>query len=335
VAAPDASSLAARARGQARRLKAALGRLRRHAAYAEAGQGLDRVGLLGPLSDRPDDWAPFLRFAPPGHFYSPIPRLSELDARASTVFDRSRRSLPGIALDEERQRQLFIELTAIAADWAFPELPDPEWRYFSGEGNFAYCLGDALVLHAMLRKLQPKRLVEIGSGFSSCMTLDTNERFLDSSVELTFIEPYPELLYRLLGDRRGAVEVVEQPVQDVDLSRFEDLDAGDILFIDSTHVAKVGSDVNHLVANVLPRVPSGVFIHIHDVFWPFEYPEPWVREGRAWSELYVVRAFLQYNHDFEIVFFNDWFGEFERDLIAARFPRMLDAPGGALWLRRC
>ena len=307
---------------------------RRHHEAAAVRDRVVELGLAGPLSEHPEDWAPFLRWAPPGHFYSPIPLLSEIDRRHDAIFGREMRSLPGIDLNEDGQRAMFESLAKVLVDWDFPEEADPKWRYFSGRGNFAYCLGDAMVLHGMLRHFQPRRLIEIGSGFSSCMTLDTNEHFLDNSVSLTFIEPYPELLYRLIGDRRGAATVHEKPVQDVDDSVFAALEAGDVLFIDSTHVAKAGSDVNHLFIHVLPLLKPGVIIHIHDVFWPFEYPEDWVREGRVWSELYLLRSFLQFNQDFEVLLFNDWFALFERALVHEQLPKMLGAPGGALWLRR-
>ncbi len=115
---------------------------------------------------------------------------------------------------------------------------------------------------------------------------------------------------------------------------FSALQAGDVLFIDSTHVLKTGSDVAWLYGDLLPALNEGVYVHIHDMFYPFEYPREWVLEGRAWSEVYVVRAFLAFNTDFEIVLFNDWLGTFHRDRIAAELPLMLANSGGALWLKR-
>ena len=130
---------------------------------------------------------------------------------------------------------------------------------------------DAIFLHAMLRHLRPRRLIEIGSGYSSAVTLDTNEHFLGGSLECSFVEPYPELLLGLMkpGDHER-VRVIPQRLQDVPLELFDELGADDVLFVDSTHVAKAMSDVNRLFFEILPRLKPGTFVHIHDVFYPFD-----------------------------------------------------------------
>src|SRR6185295_14291779 len=118
------------------------------------------------------------------------------------------------------------------------------------------------------------------------------------------IEPYPDLVKRLLRpDDFDRVQFIRSLVQDVPLKIFDVLEANDILFIDSSHVCKVGSDVYHELFRILPRLRPGVIIHFHDIFWPFEYPEDWLREGRAWNELYLMRAFLQHNEAYEILLF--------------------------------
>lgn len=307
----------------------------RHRILVHAHTEIERHGLSHALSSDLTGVAPFLRFAQPGHFYSPIPDLRDVDKDAGRIFDRSLRTIPGVDMREEAQLELFSELADTLTTWSFPDEADGEHRYFSGPGNFAYNIGDGMILHAMLRRVGPKRFVEIGSGFSSCVTLDTNERFLDGSMDITFVEPYPELLYSLIRPQeRHRVRVLETRLQNVPDEVFSALEAGDVLFIDSTHVARVGSDVLDVFGRVLPLLAKGVIVHFHDVFWPFEYPESWVREGRAWTELYVLRSFLQFNHEFEIMLFNDYLAAVHRDLIATRLPRMLENPGGAMWLRR-
>ncbi len=99
--------------------------------------------------------------------------------------------------------------------------------------------------------------------------------------------------------------LIEQRLQDVPLSEFQDLRENDVLFVDSTHVAKLGSDVLRIFFEILPGLAPGVYVHVHDIFWPFEYPEPWIAEGRAWTETYLLRAFLQFNSAFRIVLFSD------------------------------
>ena len=126
----------------------------------------------------------------------------------------------------------------------------------------------------MLRYLRPKKIIEIGSGFSSCLMLDINEIFMGNRAKCTFIEPYPELLLTLLKDTdEPQIEIIPSRLQEVDPDIFSTLSASDILFIDSTDVSKVDSDVNHIFFGILPLLQSGVYIHFHDIFYPFVYPK--------------------------------------------------------------
>ena len=179
-------------------------------------------------------------------------------------------------------------------------------------------------------------MIEIGSGFSSAVALDVNDLFLDGAMELTFIEPFPdERLLRLAGEAELGARLIRKPLQDVDPALFARARAtNDVLFVDSTHVARAGSDVNHLVFEVLPSLRAGVLVHVHDVFYPFEYPAAWVRDGRAWNEAYLLRAFLQYNEAFEIVLFNTYLEQARPEWFAEHMPLCLKNPGGSIWLRR-
>jgi hypothetical protein len=96
----------------------------------------------------------------------------------------------------------------------------------------------------------------------------------------------------------------------------------------------VGSDVNYLVFEVLPRVQPGVLVHIHDIYWPFEYPAEWVLEGRSWNEGYLLRAFLQYNEAFDILLFNNYLGHRHGDFMREVMPLFMKNDGGSLWLQR-
>jgi hypothetical protein len=178
-------------------------------------------------------------------------------------------------------------------------------------------------------------MIEIGSGWSSACALDTIERYLDNKTTVTFIEPFPTLLRSLIGETRNECTIHETRVQNVDLAIFDELKSGDILFIDSTHVLNTGSDVHFELFDVLQRVREGVYVHIHDIFWPFEYPEQWVvEENRSWNEVYALRAFLMNNDSWDIVFFNDYFAKIEEDTIQSTCPSFLKKGGGSLWLRR-
>ncbi len=186
-----------------------------------------------------------------------------------------------------------------------------------------------------MRHLRPRRIIEVGSGYSSCVILDTNELYFEGKIECTFIDPYPRLLRSLL--KRGDADrcpVIARNLQDVDLAAFAPLEAGDILFIDSSHVAKVNSDVNYVFAHILPSLARGVVVHFHDIFYPFEYPKVWVYRGIAWNEAYVLRAFLQYNSAFEILLFNSFLWQFHEHRVVWAMPLCANNPGASLWLRK-
>ena len=269
----------------------------------------------------------FLTWVPPGHFYSPVPDLSEVERAADRIFARADR-LSGLDLHELDQLALFDRISRLARE---APLPGEARGYF--EENDNYGIGDALVLQSMLRLLRPKRYIEVGSGWTTALAVDTNDSWLGGSMKITAIDPHSELL-RSIGVPPGSVEIIEQPVQDVTPEVFAELAENDVLFIDCSHVVKVGSDAHHILTRVLPQLAEGVHVHIHDMFWPFEYLRHWIEEGRAWNELYLVHAFLLFNEVFEIELFNSWLADQHRDVIERELLPMLENPGGALWLRR-
>lgn len=266
----------------------------------------------------------------PGHFYSPIPSLGEVRRRDAALYGPPPRLLPGIELNEDVQLALFTALARHYPDQPFGAEARTNLRYRFVNDYFSY--GEGLVFHTLLRHVRPRRLIEIGSGFSSALALDTSELFLDHSVEMIFVDPHAERLHSLLKPSDRGVEIIESPVQDIDPRLFDRLVAGDILFIDSSHVSKVGSDVNYLFLEILPRLRDGVLIHIHDIYYPFEYPREWVFQGRAWNEAYLVRAFLQCNARFSILLFNAFLATFHQPILATHMPLSLLSPGSSLWL---
>lgn len=270
-------------------------------------------------------------WVPPGHFYSPHPDQREISRRADKVFDTT--PPRGIDVHEEFQLELLDEIAAFADDMPFPAEASDAYRYYFN--NPAYSWSDAIILHTMLRRLQPQRIVEVGSGYSSAMTLDTIEGWLPEGVEFTCIDPYADLLRSLMhtGDE-SRVDIVESVAQDVSLDRFTSLEAGDVLFIDSTHVVKAASDVNFLFFEVLPVLNDGVWIHVHDIFYPFEYPLAWLHEGRAWQEIYLLRAFLMFNQRFRVRWFQQYMWARHRELLEAKTPDMANNPGGNIWLQK-
>jgi hypothetical protein len=281
---------------------------------------------------RPPIGKVILRYSP-GHFYSPIPDLRDIQERDEELFSTHPDALPGIDLRAQEQLALVRDLARFYDEQPFRRKKSKKRRYYFDNPYFSY--GDALMLYGMLRHLRPNRLIEVGSGFSSAATLDTNERFLDGELHCTFIEPYPQRLNRLLrGDDHERHQVIEQPVQSVDLSVFDRLGKGDVLFIDSTHVSRIGSDVHRLYFDVVPRLRPGVVVHIHDVFYPFQYPREWVYSGRFWTEAYLLRALLMDNPNLRIMLWNSYLAEKHPQTVGSLLPLWRRNMGGSLWLER-
>jgi predicted O-methyltransferase YrrM len=271
---------------------------------------------------------PFLDWVPAGHFYSPVPGPDDV-ARAKHRLDVAGPTLPGIAISPESVVAPFRERAALVRDWDGGAAGGRRYG-----PNDAFGIGDASMLRATILLARPRRIVEVGSGWSSACTLDTlDDAGLDTTV--TFIEPYPELLLERLSEADvQRAEIRAEPLQDVPTEVFSSLVAGDILFIDSSHVFKPGSDVDDYFARILPAVQPGVHVHIHDIFWPFEVPAAWLDEGRSWNEAHALRNFLCDNPAWEITAFNDYMLWFHPDLIDEALPQMMDNAGGSIWLRR-
>ncbi len=212
--------------------------------------------LAIPVHRAQGGYVEYRQHVPPGHFYSPIADLKEVDQFAAQVFDRDRRSLPAIDLREKDQLALAETLASY-----YPELPFTQSKKRACAITMAtilYCHSDAIFLYAMMRHFRPKRIVEAGSGFSSAVMLDTNDLFFDGALKLEFIEPYPDRLYSLLTrkDRANAVIHVKK-LQEMPVDYFRQLEAGDILFIDSSHVTRVAGEVNYYMFEILPALRPG------------------------------------------------------------------------------
>lgn len=270
-----------------------------------------------------------------GHYYSLYPDIDNIIAKSHEVFNLNKDVLD-INLNEEQQLYILKQMVSLYSTI-------PQWKDMTVElgstalrhryGNLSLSAADAIGLHCMLRILKPKKMIEVGSGFTSAVTLDTNEFYLDNNIELTFIEPYSTLLKSILKDT-DKICLIEKGLQDVPLDVFEKLESGDILFIDSTHVSKIDSDVNYLFFEIFPRLKGGVYIHLHDIFYPFEYPKEWIYNGMIWNELYLLRAFLQNNNNYSIVFFQNMMEQKHMDVFQEKWPMDIPIHGGSIWLKK-
>lgn len=276
---------------------------------------------------------------PPGHYHSTIPSLEEVKQNDKRIFENEK--LAGINLSEAAQLQLLKKLkeyySGLHYEFDETKAEGAHLRYQTRNAWYRY--SDAIFLHCMMMHYRPKRIIEIGSGHSSAVMLDTNEFSLNNSIDFTFIEPFPEnrLLKILRPTDYAQIKILKNFTQDVDTDLFSSLGENDFLFIDSTHVSKVGSDVNYIFFEILPVIKPGVIIHFHDIFYPFEMPRHWVYEKKwFWNENYMLRAFLMDNPFYEILLFNTMMQKKHRDWFAKEMPKCLigEKDTGSIWLRK-
>jgi predicted O-methyltransferase YrrM len=258
----------------------------------------------------------------PVHFYQPIPDTQSLP---ETLWSQPSR-LPGIDMNDSMQLDLLRnQFSKFREEYEkFPAEPPPgQKRPFRGV--------DALVAYCMVRHFEPRLIIEIGSGFSSLVL--GQAALKNRSSDLISIDPFPP---EFLREGVPALQsLVEAKVQDLDVEFFSQLVTGDILFIDSSHTVKIGGDVNYLFLEVLPRLNPGVIVHVHDIFFPFDYRRDWVMdEFRFWTEQYLLQAFLSYNSQFEVLMANRFLSYNYRNDLETAFPSLPALEGGSFWMRR-
>jgi hypothetical protein len=293
----------------------------------------DLAENLSPLKDLLNAKEPSLNndLYPPGHFYSAVFSIEELKLRKEKIWKGTDNPhVSGIDMNAEGQLELVNSLSKYYDEMPFGR--ESEGLRYHFENDF-YSYTDGIILYSMMRHFQPKKIIEVGSGHTSALMLDTKERF-NMNTELMFIEPFPDRLYSLLreSDKRQC-QVNVCPVQEADPSLFAALQPNDILFIDSSHVFKTGSDLHYLFFEVFPVLQTGVVLHFHDIFFPFEYPQKWIFEGRNWNENYFLRAFLTNNNAFKILVFAHFLHLHHR-YIFKDMPLCYKNGGGNLWLQK-
>jgi len=272
---------------------------------------------------------------PPGHYYSPVVDPETVKAYVERAYLLTPQEISGIHLSVDEMGRFWQQILPLVRTTPFVDERTPTYRYYYNNGNFAY--GDAITLRAIIGHYRPKLAIEIGSGFSSACMLDAADQFELSDFHLVCIEPDPVRLKSLLRrEDWKRVQLLQLPVQEIPVEQFSALDAGDILFIDSTHVLKTGSDVHYELFSILPSLKAGVLIHFHDMPFPFEYPREWVfTDNKSWNEIYAVRAFMMYNNNFRVLFWCSMLARLNRQLIASTFPLVLKNQGGSIWFEKC
>lgn len=299
------------------------------------------IGITGPLLKLLARWRPHMPMAlkmadrydisvRSNHYYEPTfhPRglRKKLDAE---------RALPGLDLNETLQLQTIASMTFSDELRQIPmeSTRDDEFGY----NNIAFASGDAELLYDFVRLLKPRRILEVGSGRSTLIaTLARKANLRDDPAyrcDHVCIEPFEAPWLESTG-----VTVLRQKVENVDIGLVRELEANDILFVDSTHVIRPQGDVLHEIFEMYPAVKSGVYIHVHDIFTPRDYPEEWIcKERRLWDEQYILEAFLSFNREFEVVAALNWLHHNHSDKLANACPILAQQPDrepGSFWFRR-
>jgi hypothetical protein len=265
-------------------------------------------------------------------FYSPVPDLSELPADIWT----RRSALEGIAFDTEAQLRFVLDnLSGYLSEF------DPAFETGTRYGRFrlrngAYEEVDCELLYGMVRFLRPRRVIELGSGYSSFVLAHASEvnREAGNTCDYRLFDPYPRSFIE--EGIPGLTTYSAAKAQDVPLAVFEALEENDILFVDTTHTVKIGSDVNRIVLDLLPRLTPGVVVHFHDIFLPWEYHRSWIEGEWKWNEQYLIQAFLSMNPSYEVLVSSHALVREHWSEIRGLVPTLREASApSAFWIRSC
>lgn len=272
----------------------------------------------------------------PNHFYSPIP-----DTRSFDEHFWSRQSdLVGVTINGEQQQSLLTTFSSLYRD-EYEQFPRSKTRtpheYYVNNGAFESVDGE--LLYCMIRHAKPRRIVEIGSGNSTYLMAQAiranTQTDLAYACELVAIEPYPNRV--LQAGFPGLTRLIPQRVQDVPLEEFCNLGESDILFIDSSHILSIGSDVQYEFLEILPRLKPGVLVHVHDIFLPAPYrKETIVRDYRFFNEQSILQAFLAFNDAFSVLWAGSYMHLRHPDLLEQHigtYDRLRCWPG-SFWMKR-
>ena len=205
--------------------------------------------------------------------------------------------------------------------------------------NRWFCHSDGIFYSCILNEFRPKRIIEIGSGFSSAVLLDMVDKIDLWEPSVTFIEPNPARLYSLLSDHDKEIHtIVESNLQDVDYSIFSQLNSNDLLFVDSSHYYEPGSDVYDLLHNILPNLNRGVIVHFHDIFYPeCTYPSDW--HNRKYTEMPALFDFLETNSEWKTILSTRYtvklYTEEIKEYLSEHLASMCQKkPGGSIYIQK-
>lgn len=290
--------------------------------------------LLWLLQSNPelgDKWGYYIREF---HYYDPLPKFSEI-TQEQVLKKRVSRAIDWHLNEQVEWTKRLSKYSTEIQQIKEGEINNIKFNFFN---NF-YSELDAAVYYALIREIKPTKIIEIGCGYSTqiaALAIARNQQE-EKTGEIICIEPYPE---PQLIEANLKIQLLVERVENIDLNIFQQLSDGDILFIDSTHTVKFGSDVCREILEILPALASGVWIHFHDIFFPYDYPPQWLIEKRlAWNEQYMLEAFLAYNPGFEVILANHWLSVDYPQEVAQIWPGVLNWKDpyhhcAAFWLRK-
>ncbi|MFA7633976.1 MAG: class I SAM-dependent methyltransferase [Thiohalomonadaceae bacterium] len=266
----------------------------------------------------------------PADFYSNIPSISEIQ-NSYEYEDATAPYLDTNIFDKKFLRDELSSLIDYSKDFT-PETDGDEKncnQFFWENSQFSY--SDAMSYHAYIRRIKPKTIIEIGSGFSSLIALNALKK--NGMGALTCIEPFPRPFLSHLGNM-NEISLQEIRAQDVDVEMLNStLNDGDILFIDSTHTVKTGSDCLHIYLRLLPYINKKIYVHVHDIFLPFGLPKSWLLDKQIyWTEQYLLLAWMIDNPRVSILFGSAYHKHFNPDLLDLFMHDRYPGGGGSFWL---
>jgi hypothetical protein len=242
----------------------------------------------------------------PNHFYQPVPDTRFIP---KSLWD-GKSEMIGVRMNDSLQLQLIQDFKSMFYDEynQFPPTPlangfsQPVALFYSDNPFFGPV--DAEFLYCMIRYLKPNKVIEVGSGYTtylSAQAILVNQQKDGRLCDLIAIEPYPNKI--LQKGFPGLTSLKTNKLQEIPFNYFNILKENDILFIDSSHILNIGSDVAYLFLEILPRLNSGVYVHIHDIYLPYEYPRSMIfTEKKFYNEQYLLQSFLINNYQFEVVY---------------------------------
>lgn len=258
------------------------------------------------------------------HYYSPYPDLDYIESSYNE--DLLEVDNEAIQLNEDLQIDLLNKFAKTKHLIKIRDEQSNSHLYY--QNNVFFRFADAWIYASFMSYYKPGTIIEIGSGFSTALSVDINNEINQNKTHINAIDPNPKRLKDLIKHKRECLTIYENSVLEFELNYFKQLKKNDILFVDSSHVLKQGSELNYILFKILPTLNRGVIIHFHDIFL-FNYPKSWYLQGRAWNEAFALKAFLSYNNSFKILFLNKFITTKKKEICKNVFPELLRGHGGS------